>query len=136
MYLTHADYLMMGGTVEDDALYGRLEYRARALLDAETHGRVKGEDPARESVKRCMLELIDQLAEQRALDASAPAGIASQSNDGVSVSYAGRAATDAALQVRQRETMALHLMDETVEIDGTPVPLLYAGVEFDGGNAS
>ena len=97
MYLTYAEYKAMGGTV-DEALYTKYEYRAEAIINWYTFNRLAKDTEYPEAVKRCMFMLIDLLVERDgALSASMGGGsgasggvmpqIASQSNDGVSVSY-------------------------------------------------
>lgn len=94
MYLTFAEYNSMGGTLEETA-FNNLEFQARAKIDWYTFNRLQNEEEQTEAVKRCVYALIDlfntqaQATNISATDGSGQivAGIASQSNDGVSVSY-------------------------------------------------
>lgn len=94
MYLTYEEYTEMGGTL-DVATFNDFEFEAEALINWYTFNRLKGDTIIPSEVKRLMKYLID-LASQKAnlLGASSSASaesqgaaIASQSNDGVSVSY-------------------------------------------------
>ena len=118
MYLTYDEYQAMGGAL-DMAAFARHEYRARAFIDRCTHGRLQGEEPVRESVKRLMIELM-ALEAQR--DAAGGREIAAESNDGISVSYLTGAGGYLARQCNLAED---YLSQETT---APGVPLLYAGV--------
>lgn len=95
MYLTYADYQNMGGTL-DETTFNEFEFEARCKIDWWTFNRLKDEQSYPEAVQRCMYKLIKLLQQQQAATAldgeggdssSAGAGIASMSNDGVSISY-------------------------------------------------
>lgn len=96
MYLTYEEYQAMGGTL-DATTYENYEFEAEALVNWYTFNRLKNNTTIPVEVKRLMKYLIG-LAEQKAnlLGASGSgseqassngAAIASQSNDGVSISY-------------------------------------------------
>lgn len=95
MYLTYEEYQNMGGTL-DSVAFGNFEFEAEALINWYTFNRLKNDSEFPEAVKRLMKYLID-LAQQKAelltasgsgdSDGSTVAAIASQSNDGVSISY-------------------------------------------------
>ena len=95
MYLTYAEYQEMGGTL-DEATFNDYEFEAEALINWYTFNRLKNDTTFPTEVKRLMKYLIS-LAQQKAnlLGASGSgsavdtngAAIASQSNDGVSISY-------------------------------------------------
>lgn len=94
MYLTYEEYIQMGGTLEETA-FEELEFEARTQIDYWTFNRLSNDTTFPEAVKRCMYKLITLLNDQQqALAASIPAttdstnaGIMSQSNDGVSITY-------------------------------------------------
>ena len=96
MYLTYNDYVVMGGTLEEAAFID-LEYEARTYIDWVTFNRLKGEEEIPQEVKDCVYHIIGLIKNKsEALNvlpddsgslSSYGAGIASQSNDGVSVSY-------------------------------------------------
>lgn len=102
MYLTFDEYSQMGGDTIEETAFQQLEFEARSVIDYYTFNRLTNETTFPEAVKRCMLKLIVLLHDQQMmLQASVPtanqssnAGIASQSNDGVSVSYNTLSATD------------------------------------------
>lgn len=97
MYLTYTEYQEYGGTL-DETTFNEYEFDARSKIDWYTFGRLKNETTFNEAVKRCMYKLIKliQLATEATMvdgstsgssTSSVHAGIASQSNDGVSISY-------------------------------------------------
>lgn len=96
MYLLYNEYIELGGTEIEETAFNDLEFEARVQIDYYTFNRLKHEEELPEEVKRCMYKLIKLiLGQQLALDSSIPptegisvtAGIVSQSNDGVSISY-------------------------------------------------
>lgn len=102
MYLTFEDYTTMGGTL-DVTTFEALEYEAEVQINLYTYNRLKNEpQPIEiEAVKRCVVALIDILKKQKdantlgiQADGSGIPSIASQSNDGVSISYNTRSASE------------------------------------------
>lgn len=95
MYLTYNEYLAMNGTLSETAFID-LEYEARMYIDLVTYNRLKNEIEIPEAVKEAMYHLIKVIQVKQAA-MNIPSGdeevdsqsvaIASQSNDGVSVSY-------------------------------------------------
>lgn len=104
MYMTYAEYQNMGGTL-DESSFNEYGYEAGTIIDWYTFNRLKKDTVFPESVKRCMYELI-KLAKLKAdammmgsqttrttdsqgnvTTVTTNATIASQSNDGVSISY-------------------------------------------------
>ena len=95
MYLTYAEYASMGGTLAETT-FNNLEFEAEALVNWYTFNRLKNDTTYPDELKRLMYYLINMAAIKGNLIAqsggegvSANGGgtIASQSNDGVSVSY-------------------------------------------------
>ena len=95
MYLTYAEYQTMGGTL-DEATFNDLEFQAEALVNWYTFNRLKKDNTFPDELKRLMYFLVKLMAlrgniitDSGADDSSSGGGkvIASQSNDGVSVSY-------------------------------------------------
>ena len=94
MYLLYEEYQDMGGTL-DEATFTDLEFGARSQIDWYTFNRLQDEETLTEAVKRCTYKLIQLIEEKRNASAlsgsedesSISAGVASQSNDGVSISY-------------------------------------------------
>lgn len=97
MYLTFDEYKTLGGKLEEPEFTG-FEFEAENLIDWYTFNRLhtggKYPDTYPEAVKRCVFQLIG-IAEQKqqALSLGADqngdttAAVASQSNDGVSISF-------------------------------------------------
>lgn len=95
MYLTFEEYATWGGTL-DASEFELAELEARLLIDRITFQRLKNEEEIPEAVKFCMFKLMELLAQQKGLescpnlqdgDSISQTAIASQSNDGVSISY-------------------------------------------------
>lgn len=95
MYLTYLEYRNYGGTA-DETTFNDLEFEASSVVDWYTFNRLQNENEYPEAVKRCVYKIIQYIVAQQQVNgldtASAQnnaegAGIASQSNDGVSVSY-------------------------------------------------
>lgn len=119
MYLTYDEYVNMGGSTLEETTFQQLEFEARSIIDWLTFNRLQKEEEYPEAVKRCIFKLISLLNDkQKALivdtqssDGSVKAGIASESNDGVSTSYNTLSAKDAvdALQKECEETIRMYL---------------------------
>ena len=135
MYLTYAEYQAMGGAL-DETTFNDLEFEAEALVNWYTFNRLKKDTTFPEELKRLMKFLIN-LAYAKATmmgigdSASSQAGvgktIASQSNDGVSVSYNILSAKDMMESIKDdsRDAIERHLqgvMNEAGQL------LLYRGV--------
>ena len=93
MYLTYEEYQNMGGTL-DATTFDDLEFEAEALINWYTFNRLKKDTTFPAELKRLMKYLINLADSKRELlnasgsgSESAGKTIASQSNDGVSVSY-------------------------------------------------
>lgn len=104
MYLTYAEYQNMGGTLEE-ATFNDLAYEAQTYIDWVTFRRLQEEgSDIPDAVKQCMYHIIRLIANKLAALQSNPngleahnesgAGIQSQSNDGVSISYNTLSAKD------------------------------------------
>lgn len=93
MYLTYEEYLNMGGTLDETAFDNYL-IDAEMLIDWYTFNRLENETVIPEKVKKCVYKLIS-LADMkskafvlgREVNGEGNASVASQSNDGVSISY-------------------------------------------------
>lgn len=109
MYLTYKQYTNMGGTL-DSTTFNDLEFAAECKVNWYTFNRLKDEDPEKypAELSRCMFRLIKLINEQQMASAidgqggesasSSNAGLASYSNDGVSVSYNVLSASEAVEQ--------------------------------------
>lgn len=104
MYLTYEEYKSYGGTL-DETTFNDYAFEASMWVDWYTFGRLRDETEVDERVKRCVNKLVhlaklkaDALslgaqsvttthADGRTTTVETSAVIASQSNDGVSISY-------------------------------------------------
>ena len=93
MYLEYTEYVAFGGTITEQGLYNRLEFRAESLLDRITLGRIKNMTTISEAIKRCMFELIGVVERSSDSEMQIAMGVSSVSNDGVSVTYGNGAAS-------------------------------------------
>lgn len=102
-YLTYAEYTAMGGTLNEGA-FNEFAPEAQSVIDWYTFNRLKKDTTFSDDVKQCMYALI-KLAKLKAdamtlgsqttvtsdgtttMTTTVNAAIASQSNDGVSISY-------------------------------------------------
>ena len=108
MYLTYEEYQNMGGTL-NQTTFNDYEYEAETIIDWYTFNRLHGETEYPEAVKRCMYHLIS-LLDLKAQAVGSGAGedgdgsgktIASQSNDGVSISYSIMSASELATLAKE-----------------------------------
>ena len=102
MYLTYTEYQNMGGTL-DETTFNDYCFEAEAKVNWYTFNRLKHDTTFPEEVKRCvyrLIQLIQDMAQAQAVDGESEnssgmvAGVASQSNDGVSISYNTLSAKD------------------------------------------
>lgn len=130
MYLTYAEYTAAPffGELEEEQ-YTPLEYRARKTIDLATHGRIADETDVREAVKYCVYELVKMYDSSQASVDAITGGIASMSNDGVSVTYGGFGGLSPTAVMKQRESGILKQY-LSLEFTDDGVPILYAGVEI------
>ena len=106
----------------------QLEARAHRLVDTLTHGRLADEDPLRNNVRYCLVQLIDAMAADAALDGGSGREVASMSNDGVSVTFAAGASPAIGGSASLRNARIVRdWLDGELSAKG--VMLLYAGVD-------
>lgn len=108
----------MGGALEE-TVFQQFEFEARTVIDWWTFNRLQNEDSYPEAVKRCMFAIIKLIQDkQKALVVDATtesgtvqAGIASESNDGVSITYNTLSAKEAidAMQSELEHTIKMYL---------------------------
>ena len=102
MYLSYEEYQNMGGTLNDTA-FSEYEFEAESLVDWYTFNRLQKQTTYPEAVKRCVYALIKLSATKAGAltlgddgqEGTVSGAIASQSNDGVSVSYNVLSASEA-----------------------------------------
>ena len=103
MYLTYIEYLEFGGTL-DEATFNLLEFQAETEINWYTFNRIDENMEISDRIKQCVYQIINliyskQIASAIPLQSGETAsgvvvGIASQSNDGVSISYNVLSATE------------------------------------------
>lgn len=96
MYLTYLEYKTYGGTL-DETTFNDIEFEAQCIVDWYTFNRLQNETVFPEAVKRCVYKIMQYIQAQSSVNGigdpnsestdGVGAGIASQSNDGVSISY-------------------------------------------------
>lgn len=93
MYLTYEEYISYGGTL-DETSFNNYEFQARTKVDWYTFNRLQNETEYPEAVKRCVYNIISYLVLSAQVsgapdtqEGALTAGVTSQSNDGVSISY-------------------------------------------------
>jgi len=123
LYLTYDEFLEYGGSITDETRFERHEFRARMLLDLFTLGRIDSTVKTKDELKRCMYELVETY-EQEMKQTDGMIGVASVSNDGVSVNYSN---SDVGASVKKRciEIITQYLSNVC---DSKGVSLLYKGV--------
>lgn len=92
MYLTYEEYQNMGGEL-DASSFSPLEYESEVKVDYYTFNRLKADTQYSDRVKACVFKIIEYLNVyedyyKTVTNINSPV-IASQSNDGVSISYGG-----------------------------------------------
>ena len=101
MYLTYIEYKNMGGTL-DETTFNDYEFQAECEINWYTFNRLKQDVTFPDEVKKCVYRLISILQSKaqalvvdgQSADGSVVAGVASQSNDGVSISFNTLSAKD------------------------------------------
>lgn len=115
MYLTYEEYRLMGGTL-DETQYDDLEFEAEAIVNWYTFNRLSKDTQIPLAVKRLIKYLINLVQAQnegllgsvgRSNEAVSPMLIASQSNDGVSISYNTLSAIDLMKSLKESEETAI-----------------------------
>ena len=137
MYLTYDEYTGMGGSTLDETTFEQLEFEARTVIDWWTFNRLHRDTEYSEAVKRCMYKLITLIHDKQmamvlgsevSTDSSVKqAGIASESNDGVSTSYNTLSAKEAVdtLKAELQDAVRMYLTGVKNSLGQV---LLYRGV--------
>lgn len=116
-YLTYDEYKALGGLL-DQTPFNLLEFEARKEIDKYTFNRLVNLETQNQEVKVCIYNLINQISSNQAnLN-----GIASESTDGYSISYASQ--TSSETSQKMRKTIESYLINCKLA-DGTPY--LYRG---------
>jgi hypothetical protein len=122
-YLTYDEYQNRGGTLPQNA-FVLLEFKCRKRIDCLTDSRVQNMTEVPESVKLCMLSLMNLEKEVGAEAQAAKPVVTSFSTDGYSESYGNAMSTEDAEK-------SMYSIIRTMlygELDDNGVPLLYRGV--------
>jgi hypothetical protein len=85
-YLSHLEYLELGGTLEE-VPFNELEYECRRIIDSRTQNRLKNTTEIPEEVKLLENKMIQTLQGYYVSLNKAQSGIASVNTDGYSESY-------------------------------------------------
>ena len=121
-YLTYQEYVNYGGTVSQTA-FPTLEFKARKQIDYLTANRVQNMKNIPESVKLCMVTIMNMDQATGAETQSVNPQKTSFNTDGYSESYGhSLSADDTAKQIKKQITAMLY-----GELDDNGVPLLYRG---------
>lgn len=134
MYLTFDEYEDYGGTL-DETTFQDIEFEAECVINWWTFNRLQSERTYPEAVKRCMyklISLIDNKQKAMTIDSGdangvVNAGIAHESNDGVSTTY-NTLTADSAADVLKGEMCATVCMYLQGVKDSLGRNLLYRGV--------
>lgn len=107
MYLSYAEYVVMGGTLED-AAFVPLERKARYIINSQASGRC-GDRIAElsvlpECIKECVFELVSFASANDVMDKQVASESQSQGGASESLSYVTR--TDA--EIEQQEESIIH----------------------------
>lgn len=136
MYLTYDEYRDMGGSTLEETAFENIEFEARSVIDWWTFNRLQKEEKYPEVVKRCMFKLVSLINDkQNAMitdtqsedETVKTAGIASESNDGVSTSYNVLSAKDV-IDTAQKEIESVIRMYLTGVRNSLGHKLLYRGI--------
>lgn len=124
MYITYEEYAQMGGTAAE-AAFPRLDYMARKRIDRYTQNRVKAMQEVPESVKRCMVELVNSMEKNDPTKTASEAALSGFSNDGYSESYAEP------MTAQTQENNLYNVIRSMLsgEYDDNGTPLLCLGVD-------
>lgn len=134
-YLTYEEYTEYGGNLAE-GVFNNLAFEAQAQIDWYTFNRLHGETTIPVAVKRCMYYLIQLLSVQLSYlvptsesesDSGSGAQIASQSNDGVSISYNVLSASEAIAQSKKQIDEIVHRYLHNV-MNSLGRKLLYRGL--------
>lgn len=85
-YLTYAEYIELGGTLEETP-FNILEFESRKQIDLRIQNRLKNENTIPEEVKLCDFHLISKIESYSTALNNSSGNIASENIDGYSISY-------------------------------------------------
>lgn len=125
MYLTYEEYKQFGGDLEEPD-FNRLERKASAKINYYTQNRLVNDDVIPDEVGVTMMDLIELFEKKNQYSDPDGGIVSSESNDGVSVSYANETANEflASFDDRIYNSIKENL---TYVKNQSGVPLLYRG---------
>lgn len=85
-YLTYAEYIELGGTLEE-VPFNKVEFECRKIIDSRTQNRLHSADEIPDEVKMCEFKMIDTITCYSASKEQAQSGVKSENIDGYSVTY-------------------------------------------------
>lgn len=133
MYLTYTDYQNMGGTL-DETTFNKLEFETETIIDYYTFNRLRKETQYPAILKHCVYALLDlvqvkyDMVNPKSITGENVSGaIASQSNDGVSISYSVLSAKETIEQTDKAISQTINRYLANV-VNSLGHKLLYRGV--------
>lgn len=134
MYLTYEEYRQYGGTL-DETTFTDYCFEAEAQVNWYTFNRLKKMETVDENVKQCVYQLIKRIQSvndfqtggNNSNSASVTANIASQSNDGVSISYNVLNASDCVSMIKDDIKRIIRICLQDVK-DSLGRSVLYRGI--------
>ena len=124
-YLTHLEYLQLGGTIPAEMPFNLLEFNARKNIDKYTSGRLMTLDKQSQEVKLCVFELIEKLKSYSLENSEVDRTVASESTDGYTISYNTDFTTLTKGKEAEIQDIIYNDLANLKTEDGTPV--LYRG---------
>ena len=85
-YLTYAEYLELGGTLQE-VPFNELEYECRKIIDSRTQNRLHSVTTIPDEVKMCEYKMINNIVSYEESKKQAQTGVKSENIDGYSVTY-------------------------------------------------
>ena len=131
-YITYEEYVELGGML-DAASFTLVEVKAEGVVNWYTFNRLANDETFKPEVKKCMAQLIDLLdVKIKAFSLGQASGsvVASQSNDGVSISYNTLGASDA-IGFCDNETKQIIESWLYNSRNEAGVPIMYRGVSYE-----
>ncbi len=122
-YLTHEEYISMGGAIADPLLFERFEVRASKKVDNNTYNRLISMVERGFELPPILKHLMFELVGLYDTNAKATSEFKSANTDGVSVTYNTLSETELS-----HKANALIVDYLTGVVDDMGVPLLYRGV--------
>lgn len=142
MYLTFEEYQTFGGNITDEATFNEFEFEATVQIDWYTFGRLHNMydndsievDPNVKRCAYCLINLFQKMQSAMAVPTlggasvtGEQAGIMSQSNDGVSISYTTLSASEIADRAQSQISECIKKYLQNVR-DSLGRKVLYRGI--------